>query len=345
MTASGQLPEKIILVTGGSGLVGSAIQWAIDSSSSGVGNQGGGKWIFLSSADGDLRNYDETNAIFAKHKPTHVIHLAARVGGVYENSRRMADFVRDNVSIDQNVLRVCQARNVEKVVSCLSTCIFPDKTTYPITEEMLHDGPPHASNYGYAHAKRLLHILSLAYRQQYGCRFTCVIPTNLYGPNDNFSEGCHFIPGIIKRVASVMEKGEDGPRSTLVVPGSGRALRQFLYSRDLAKMLIWALWNYDAPEPLIVSPDPNQEVSIKDVVSLVSELSGFGGPIEWDTRWTDGQLRKTADNAKMRSVMKDFEFTALEQGLRETIAWYNANQGRIRGVELLEQARVSKALI
>lgn len=176
---------------------------------------------------------------------------------------------------------------------------------------MLHDGPPHPSNYGYAHAKRMLDITSRAYRQQHGCNFTCVIPTNLYGPNDNFSEGCHFIPGIIKRVTQAKQSNA----GVMVVPGSGRALRQFLYSRDLARVLIWTLRKYNEAEPFIVSVDPEQEVSIKDAVTMVSESSGFQGAIQWDTSATDGQLRKTADNARMRALLGDFKFTTLEQGM------------------------------
>lgn len=175
---------------------------------------------------------------------------------------------------------------------------------------MLHDGPPHPSNYGYAYAKRMLDISSRAYRQQYGCNFTCVIPTNLYGPNDNFSEGCHFIPGAIKRV----DQAKQNNAAVMVVPGSGRAMRQFLYSRDLARVLIWALRNYEEAEPLMISVDPDQEVSIKDAVTMVSESSGFEGVIQWDTNATDGQLRKTADNTKMRALLGNFEFTTLEQG-------------------------------
>ncbi|KAI9926612.1 hypothetical protein ASPWEDRAFT_176418 [Aspergillus wentii DTO 134E9] len=317
-----------ILVTGGTGLVGSALQWVVSNVSGDFGKASGEEWVFLSSADGDLRNYNETKSIFEKHRPDKVIHTAARVGGVFENSLRMADFVRDNLAIDQNVLRVCHELGVKKVVSCLSTCIFPDKTTYPISEGMLHDGPPHPSNYGYAYAKRMLDISSQAYRQQYGCNFTCVIPTNLYGPNDNFSEGCHFIPGVIKRVSKAKEERS----SAMIVPGSGRALRQFVYSRDLARVMIWTLRNYNETDPFIISVDPEQEVSIKDAVVMVSEISGLEGAIQWDTTQTDGQLKKTADNAKMRALLGDFQFTSLEQGLKETIAWYSANQGKVRGM-------------
>lgn len=248
----------------------------------------------------------------------------------------------------------CQVR---KVVSCLSTCIFPDDATYPIDEHQLHNGPPHHTNYGYAYAKRMLEITSRAYRQQHGCNFTCVIPTNIYGPNDNFYEGCHFIPSIIQRTCRAMQDGCD----TMVVPGTGKALRQFIYSRDLAQILIWTLRNYHEAEPLLLSVDPEDEVSVKDVVSMVCSISNFKGNIHWDTSKTDGQLRKTADNTKMRGLVKDFKFTSLSQGtyscfsvaplgagvliivkgLATTVEWYGTASGTVRGLNSHQKPRGS----
>jgi GDP-L-fucose synthase len=156
----------------------------------------------------------------------------------------------------------------------------------------------------------MLEVTSRAYRQQHGCNFTCVIPTNIYGPNDNFYEGCHFIPSIIKRTFRAMQDGCD----TMIIPGTGKALRQFIYSRDLAQILIWTLRNYDEVEPLLVSVNPEDEVSVKSVVSMVCSISNFQGSIHWDITKTDGQLRKTADNSKMRGLVEDFKFTPLLQG-------------------------------
>ena len=178
---------------------------------------------------------------------------------------------------------------------------------------MLHDGPPHASNFGYAYAKRLLDISNRAYAAQHECNFTAVIPTNVYGPDDNFGEGCHFIPAIIHSVAQAKEN----QLQKIQVPGSGIALRQFLYSRDLAKIMIWTLRMYNSSEPLIVSVDQVQETSIKAVVEMVCELSGFVGSVEWDTSKTDGQLRKTADNTRLKNQIGNFEFTRLQQGASE----------------------------
>jgi GDP-L-fucose synthase len=200
---------------------------------------------------------------------------------------------------------------VQKLVSCLSTCIFPDNVSYPINEGMLHDGPPHHSNFGYAYAKRMLDISSRAYRVQFGCNFVSIIPTNIYGPNDNFSDGCHFVPSFLKRVAEARKSAA----TTITVPGSGNALRQFIFSRDLARLMIWSLRSYNDTEPLIISVDPEQEVSIKDIALTICRLSGFDGKIEWDKSQTDGQQRKTADNQRMKMLVDNFNFTSLEEGV------------------------------
>lgn len=144
-------------------------------------------WIFLSSKDGDLRNRADTEGIFAKHRPTHVIHLAAMVGGLFANMANKVEFYRENTLINDNVMECCRMYKVHKLISCLSTCIFPDKITYPIDETMVHDGAPHQSNEGYAYAKRMVDVMNRCYGEEYGCNFTSVIPTNIFGEHDNFS--------------------------------------------------------------------------------------------------------------------------------------------------------------
>ena len=170
---------KTILVTGGSGLVGKAIKSISENYSY--------NFIFLSSKDCDLSDYEKTKLLFEKKKPNYVIHLAAYVGGLFKNMNFKVDMLEKNLLINYNVLKCCHDYKVEKVISCLSTCIFPDKTYYPIDETMLHDGPPHNSNDAYAYTKRMLEIHSKAYQEQYGDNFICVIPTNIYGPHDNYS--------------------------------------------------------------------------------------------------------------------------------------------------------------
>ena len=170
--------------------------------------------LYLLFASRHLRSYTETKAIFERYRPTHILHLAAGVGGLFKNMRLPADLFRDNVLMNDNILKLSHEYHVKKVVSCLSTCIFPDKTTYPIDETMIHNGPPHDSNFGYAYAKRMIDIqnrywilisdkassASSAYNQQHGCHFTSVIPTNVFGPHDNFHlEDSHVIPGLIHK--------------------------------------------------------------------------------------------------------------------------------------------------
>jgi GDP-L-fucose synthase len=154
-----QSQKKIVLVTGGSGLVGQAVQFTINSEKEPpFGKSESEEWIFLTSKDGDLRKMEATKNIFEKYRPTHVLHLAAMVGGLFRNMKHKAEMYRDNVLINDNVIHCAHEFKVQKVVSCLSTCIFPDETTYPIDETMIHNGPPHDSNSGYAYAKRMIDV-------------------------------------------------------------------------------------------------------------------------------------------------------------------------------------------
>ena len=159
--------KTVVLVTGGSGLVGMAIKDYIDL----TGAKDGETWVFLSSKMGDLRSRDDCNKIFEEYKPTHVIHLAAKVGGLFANMAQKVEFFRENILINDNIMECSRVYKVKKLVSFLSTCIFPDKTTYPIDETMLHDGPPHPSNEGYAYAKRLIDTMNRAYAEEYGCTY------------------------------------------------------------------------------------------------------------------------------------------------------------------------------
>ncbi|XP_043546811.1 GDP-L-fucose synthase isoform X3 [Chiloscyllium plagiosum] len=200
------MKSKRILVTGGSGLVGKAIEQLV---TEGEG-QADEEWIFLSSKDADLTNAAETSALFAKYQPTHVIHLAAMVGGLFRNMKYNLDFWRNNVHMNDNVLHSAHLHGVTKVVSCLSTCIFPDKTSYPIDETMIHNGPPHRSNFGYSYAKRMIDVQNRAYSEQHERMFTSVIPTNVFGKYDNFNiEDGHVLPGLIHKTYLAQMGEED----------------------------------------------------------------------------------------------------------------------------------------
>uniref|UniRef100_T1JCL4 GDP-L-fucose synthase n=1 Tax=Strigamia maritima TaxID=126957 RepID=T1JCL4_STRMM len=310
--------KKTIVVTGGTGLVGKAIEKIVNDSKN--ENE---TWIFLSSKDADLTNETETKELFAKLKPTHVIHLAAMVGGLFRNLKYNLDFLRNNNKMNDNVLQACHVNQVQKVVSCLSTCIFPDKTSYPIDETMVHNGPPHHSNFGYSYAKRLIDIQNRAYNVQHGSKFTSVIPTNVFGPYDNFNlEDGHVLPGLIHKTHTAKED--------LVVWGSGNALRQFIYSLDLARLMIWVLRSYDEIDPIILSVDENDEISIKQAAELITKAFKFEGKIIYDTTKSDGQHKKTASNAKLRKYLPDFQFTPIDQAIAETVDWFTANYQQAR---------------
>ncbi|CAO3684064.1 unnamed protein product [Umbelopsis vinacea] len=302
--------SSVILVTGGSGLVGKAIEWVIENDKS---ERYGKK-------EGEKKPED-TKAIFEKYKPTHVIHLAALVGGLFKNMKYKLDFLRDNMLINDNVLETSKVYGVKKVVSCLSTCIFPDKTSYPIDETMIHNGPPHESNFGYAHAKRMIDVQNKAYNEQYGCNFTSVIPTNVFGPHDNYDlEDSHVLPGLTHKC--YLAKKNNTP---FIVGGTGKPLRQFIYSRDLAKLFIWVLREYQETEPIILSVGEKDEVSIKDVADAIVGAVGFEGEYSFDTSRSDGQFKKTASNDKLLKYLPDFEFTPFDIAVKESVVWFLEN--------------------
>lgn len=314
--------KKVIMVTGGSGLVGHGIRAAIDKE----GKRGDEEWVFVSSKDADLSNREQTEAMFEKFKPTHVIHLAALVGGLFMNLKYNLDFFRVNSQINDVVLSTAHKFGCKKVVSCLSTCIFPNKTTYPIDETMVHDGPPHDSNFGYSFAKRMIDVMNKGYHMQHGCKFTSVIPTNVFGPHDNFNlEDGHVLPGLIRKVYESKENN-----TPFVIWGTGSPRRQFIYSLDLGRLFIWVLRNYDDVSPIILSVGEEDEISIKEAADLVVEATEFKGEVVQDTTKSDGQFKKTASNGKLMKLNPDFKFTPIRQAIKETCDWYSANEKTAR---------------
>jgi len=308
--------DKVILVTGGSGLVGHGLQTLLKTDS-----RDDEKWIFLSSKDANLLCEKETKALFEKYKPTHVIHLAAMVGGLFRNLKYNLDFLRNNILMNDNVLNSAYNAGVEKVISCLSTCIFPDKTTYPIDETMIHLGPPHDSNFGYSYAKRLIDVQNKAYYAQHGVKYTSIIPTNVFGAHDNYNlEDSHVLPALIHKVHLAQTNN-----TPLTVFGTGKPLRQFIYSVDLAKLIVWVLRNYDEVDPIILSVDESAEISIKQAVELVTSAFNFTGEIIYDTSKADGQFKKTASNAKLRKYLPDFQFTPIDVAIKESVQWFKDN--------------------
>jgi len=308
--------KKIILVTGGNGLVGRGLQKA-----SLLDPREDEEFVFLNSKDGDLKDAAQTRAIFEKYRPTHVIHLAAKVGGLFSNTLLNHTYWNDNISMNTNVLDCSKEFGVKKVVSCLSTCIFPDKTTYPIDETMIHNGPPHSSNFGYSYAKRMIDVMNHAYNVEYGCQFTAFVPTNVFGPHDNFNvEHGHVLAGLLKK--AYLAKREGKP---LLVYGTGKPRRQFIYSVDLGKLILWTIREYNEIEPIILSVDEDTEITIAGLAQMIADAFELEHGLAFDETKSDGQYRKTATNKKLRSYLPDFKFTPLRQALGETVKWLEEN--------------------
>jgi len=301
---------KTILITGSSGLVGSAFQKI----SPGYNYN----FIFSTSSDADLTNYAETKKLFEIVKPHYVIHLAACVGGLYKNMNFKVDMLEKNLQINLNVLKCAYDVKVDKCVCILSTCIFPDKTTYPIDETMLHDGPPHFSNDAYAYAKRIMEVHCRAYNEQYNTNFSCIIPTNIYGPHDNYSlEDGHVIPSLIHKCYLAKEQ-----QIPFEVRGSGAPLRQFIFSEDLAKIIMDCLELLNR-ENLIVST--TEEYSIKDVAFHIAREFEYEEHIVFKKQYADGQFKKTASNEKLKSKIPDLKFIDIQEGIHRSVDFFKDN--------------------
>jgi len=191
---------------------------------------------------------------------------------------------------------------------------------------MVHNGPPHPSNEGYAYAKRMVDVLNRAYKEEYGLDYTSVIPTNIFGPHDNFKmEDCHVIPGLIHRCYLAKQEKTD-----FVIWGSGKPLRQFIFSKDIGALTVWVLRNYHSVDPIILSTPEEEEISIHDLALLVAECLNFTGNVVFDTSKADGQFKKTASNKKLLSLHPDFKFTPIKQALKESCDWFVENYEKVR---------------
>jgi GDP-L-fucose synthase len=306
--------EMMTLVTGSDGLVGSALQRLLKDES----------FYFANRNSADLTDFDSTLKLFRAIKPARVIHLAALVGGIGGNLMHSGEYFRTNILINLNVLEAAREVGVQKLVSFMSTCIFPQDSTYPLTVEQLHLGSPHPSNFGYAYAKRMLEVQSRAYREQWGLDYVVAIPTNIYGPNDNWSltEG-HVVPSLIHRAYLAKENNQP-----LTVWGTGNPLREFIYSADVANLAIRLLDSYSSPNPIILTS--GIETSIGETVSLISEAMGFDGDIIYDSSKPDGQYRKPSDPSALKEFAPDFAFTLVKDGIDQTVDWFLSNYPHVR---------------
>lgn len=315
---------ELVLVTGGSGLVGSAIKRVVKESKL-LFVEKQVDFVFTSSKDYNLELLKDCQEMFDDIKPKYVIHLAACVGGLFKNMNNKVKMFEKNMMINYNVIKCCHDFGVNKTICCLSTCIFPDNIKYPINEEDLFRGPPHNSNDAYAYAKRMIEVQSQAYRDDFGDNFISIIPTNIYGPNDNFSlENGHVVPSLIHNCYLAKQNSD-----VFTVRGTGKPLRQFLYSDDLAKIILKILFGYTGNDSIIISP--TEEYSIGELAETIISAVGYDKPLKYDSSYSDGQFKKTADNSKLMSFLEDgFEFTSLKDGLKETIEWFEQNYPDVR---------------
>jgi GDP-L-fucose synthase len=298
---------KKLLVTGGNGLVGSEINCDIK-----VGREF------------DLRNSLESDKLIETYKPTHLIHCAGKVAGLGGNMNYMGEYFYDNLMINTNIIESCRKNNVDKLLVFSSTCVFPDNVEYPLTEDKIHLGPPHITNYGYAYAKRMADIQIRAYNQQYNTKYFSVIPCNMYGPNDNYNiENSHVIPSLIHKVYLAKKNNTD-----VSVWGSGKSLREFIYSKDVANISEKLIDIYNDDKPIIISN--SNEVSIEEIMVTICDIFNFKNNIIFDTSKPEGQFRKPSDNTYLKSIIGDYEFTSLRKGLEETIEYFNINYNKIR---------------
>jgi len=317
---------KKIMVTGGQGTVGYAIQQLVA-----LEPVEGYRFVFVDFGDGNLCSKTDAVSLFERVRPDGVIHLAADVGGLYKNMAHGVEMFENNLLMNMHVMQCCKEFKVDKLVSCLSTCIFPELSLsphirLPIDESMIHMGPPHPSNEGYAYAKRMVDVQSRYYRNQYGLNYITLAPTNIFGPNDNFStENSHVIPALIRKCHAAMHNGGD-----FVVWGSGRPLRQFIFSLDVARLFVWAYLYYDDAYPLILSPDESQEVSIGTIAQYVADAFGFSRPLVFDPTYADGQFKRTVTNHKLMSLNQAFNFTPLPVAIKKSVDWYQENFANAR---------------
>jgi GDP-L-fucose synthase len=296
------------IVTGGTGLIGSEFSFKDK----------------LTSKKYDLTNSIEVQRMMANYLPEAIIHTAAKVGGVGANMEFPATLCRDNLLMNTNIIDMAYRFGVKKLICFLSTCIFPDDVTYPLTEDKIHLGPPHISNAPYAYAKRMADVMIQSYNQQYGTQYFSVVPTNVYGPKDNYNlKDSHVVPALIHKVYLAQNNNTD-----LVVWGSGKPLREFIYSKDVAAITTLLLEKYEGTKPVILST--SEEVTIREVVEMICDIFGFKNNIIFDTSKPDGQFRKPSDNSYLKSIIGDYKFTPLRVGLEETISYFIENYNTVR---------------
>jgi GDP-L-fucose synthase len=305
------------MVTGGAGFLGRAVVSRLKA--------GGIEDIFVPrSTDFDLRTPDGIRRALAVGEPAVVIHLAAVVGGIGANRENPGRFFHDNAVMGIELMEQARLAGVEKFVQIGTVCSYPKFTPVPFREEDIWSGYPEETNAPYGLAKKMLLVQGQAYREQYGFNVIHLIPVNLYGPGDNFDPASsHVIPALIKKCVDARERGDDH----IDVWGTGSASREFLYVDDAAAGIVLATERYDGADP--VNLGVGREITIRALVELIVRLTGFQGEIHWDPTKPDGQPRRALDTSRARERFGFVAATAFEDGLRQTIGWYEHQRSNV----------------
>jgi GDP-L-fucose synthase len=303
------IADEIILITGASGVIGTALATELEASAS-------GRIITLSSKEVDLTDFPSTAAIFQEYRPSVVYHLAARVCGIMGNLRAQGQAYFDNVRINTNTIEAARLAGARKIVAMGSAAIYSDQVALPMREEDIWQGVPHGSEAGYAHAKRGMLAQLQAYRDQYGLDYAYCISTNLFGPHDRFDEANgHVLPSLISKFHRAIEAG-----TPVTVWGSGTPERDFFYAPDAARAMRLIGETFTGP----INLASGIHISIQDTAALIAKVSGYDRELNWDRTKPDGQRLRDYDVSKLKALGFKPAFT-LEAALRETFDWYSKN--------------------
>ena len=312
---SGFWADRTVLVTGGSGFLGSAVCAKLR-------ERGVRRLVAPRSSEYDLRRLDEVQRLFAVEQPNLVLHLAARVGGIGANMAHPSDLYLDNLLMGTYVIEQARLNHTPKTVVVGTICSYPKHTPVPFSEDSLWQGYPEETNAPYGIAKLAQLVQAQANRAQYGQNVVYLMPTNLYGPGDKFHpDVSHVIPALIRKCVNAKESGA----AYIEVWGTGSASREFLYVDDAAEGIIRAAEHYDGAGPVNLGTD--EELPIRDLVKLIAEATGFEGEVRWDTSKPDGQPRRRVDPSRAAEAFGFRAEVGFADGLRRTVDWYMANRG------------------